>query len=75
MNTVLEELKVTLSSLPTPERAELAYFLLQSLEPAEAGETDASRTELTRRVGEIRAGKVVGKPVEEALAQLRERYP
>ena len=75
MSATLEQLKVTLSGLPVPERAELAHYLLQTLEPAEEGVSEAWRAEVARRVAEIRSGKVVGKPVEEVLARLREKYP
>ena len=35
----------------------------------------AWQAELNRRVAEIRLGKVIGTPVEDVLARLRERYP
>jgi putative addiction module component (TIGR02574 family) len=75
MSPLLEELKATASTLPAPERAELAHFLLETLEPAEEGVAEAWQAELTRRMADIRSGKVVGKPVEEVLARLRELYP
>jgi putative addiction module component (TIGR02574 family) len=71
MSPLLEELKATASGLSAPERAELAHYLLETLEPAEEGVAEAWRVELARRMGEIRSGKVVGKPVEQVLARLR----
>jgi len=75
MSQAIEQLKSQASSLSTAERAELAHFLLTSLEPEEAGVEEAWRTEIARRVAEIRSGHAVGRPVEELLAELRERYP
>jgi putative addiction module component (TIGR02574 family) len=71
MSPSLEQIKSTLSGLPISERAELAHFLLDSLELADEGVAEAWRNELARRVAEIRSGKVVGKPIEEVLARLR----
>jgi len=75
MTAAVEQLKSQARSLSLPERAELAYFLLSSLEPEEEGVQEAWRTEIGRRVAEIRGGSAVGRPVEEVLAELRERYP
>jgi putative addiction module component (TIGR02574 family) len=75
MSPTLQDLKDASSILPAPQRAELAYFLLQSLEPEEDGWADAWREELERRLKQIRAGEVVGIPAEEVLTRLRERYP
>jgi len=71
MSPSLEQIKSTLSELPISERAELAHFLLDSLESTEEGVAEAWRVELMKRVAEIRSGKVVGKPIEEVLARLR----
>jgi len=75
MSPLLEQLKATASSLAAPERAELAHYLLETLEPAEEDVSEAWRTELARRMADIRSGKVAGKPVEQVLARLRELYP
>jgi putative addiction module component (TIGR02574 family) len=75
MSPLLEQLKATATGLSAPERAELAHYLLETLEPAEEGVAEAWRTELARRMADIRSGKVVGKPVEQVLARLRELYP
>src|SRR5581483_608261 len=56
MSPLLEELKATASTLPAPERAELAHFLLETLEPAEEGVAEAWQAELTRRMADIRSG-------------------
>jgi len=75
MTPTLQELKNASSSLPAPQRAELAHFLLRSLGPEEEGWADAWRAELARRLEEIRSGQAVGVPAEEVLGRLRERYP
>lgn len=36
---------------------------------------EISSEEIARRVAEIRSGQAVGHPIEEVLAELRERYP
>jgi putative addiction module component (TIGR02574 family) len=75
MTPTLQDLKNAASGLPAPQRAELAHFLLRSLEPEEDGWAEAWAHELARRLQEIRAGQLVGVPAEEVLARLRERYP
>ncbi len=75
MMEAVEHLKSQASILSVPERAELAYFLLSSLEPEEDGAQEAWRSEIARRVAEIRGGSAVGRPAGDVLAKLRERYP
>lgn len=58
-----------------PERAELAYFILTSLEPEEEGAEAAWRAEIARRVADIRGGRAIGRSADEVLAELRERHP
>jgi putative addiction module component (TIGR02574 family) len=75
MTETVEQLKSKAGALTVSERADLACFLLNSLEPEEAGAEEAWRVEIARRVAEIRNGQVVGRPADEVLAELRERYP
>jgi putative addiction module component (TIGR02574 family) len=75
MTQAVEQLKSQASSLSPPERADLAYFLLTSLEPDEDGVEQAWRAEIGRRVAEIRNGSAAGRTAEEVIAELRERYP
>jgi putative addiction module component (TIGR02574 family) len=75
MTEAVEQLKSQAGRLSPAERAELAYFLLISLEPEEDAVEEAWREELTRRVAEIRGGQAAGRPIDEVLAELRERYP
>jgi len=69
----IEGYKNQLEKLSREERAELAYFLLSSLEPEEEGVAAAWDAEILRRVAEIRSGKANGKPAEQVFAELRER--
>lgn len=75
MTVTIEQLKSQAGTLSVPERAELAYFLLTSLEPEEEGSDEAWRAEMARRVAEIRNGEAKGRSADEVLAELRERYP
>lgn len=68
----VERIKSQVIALSTAERAELAYFLLTSLEPEGGGVEDAWRKEIARRATEIRNRQAVGRPIEEVLAELRE---
>lgn len=61
----LDQLKSTLSTLPVAERAELAQYLLHSLESPEAGARAEWLALAAQRMAEVRAGKVVGIPAEE----------
>jgi putative addiction module component (TIGR02574 family) len=66
MPVTLQELKAELAGLPEQERAELAHFLLDTLDETEADvDVEAAwDAELARRADEIRSGKAVGKPAE-----------
>lgn len=75
MTEAVEQLKSQVIALSAAERADLAYFLISSLEPEEEGAQEAWRKEIARRVTEIRNGRAIGRPIEEVLAELRERYP
>lgn len=75
MQPSVDQLKATLAGLPSADRAELAHYLLDSLDTAEDDASSAWHDELNRRVEEIRNGKAVGTPLEVVIAELRERYP
>jgi putative addiction module component (TIGR02574 family) len=75
MTKAVEELKSQADTLSPAERADLAYYLVSSLEPEEDGVEEAWRIEIARRVAEIRGGMAIGRPADEVLAELRERYP
>ncbi|MBL8867317.1 MAG: addiction module protein [Gemmataceae bacterium] len=59
--------------LPEDQRLEIADAVYDSLSPSE-GE-DAFDAELDRRAEEIRNGTAKGRPVEDVMRELRERFP
>jgi putative addiction module component (TIGR02574 family) len=76
MSETLDMLKSRLVTLPSGERAELAQFLIESLEPDGDDGIEADwDEELARRAGEIRAGTVQGKSADQVFAELRARFP
>jgi putative addiction module component (TIGR02574 family) len=80
MANAIEALKTELAGLPEQERAELAQFLINSLdgvgasEDADADVEAAWDAELARRADEIQQGTATGKPAEQVFAELREKY-
>ncbi len=72
MIETIDQWKAQLSVLSEQQRAELAYYLLSSLGPEEDGVGPAWDEEVSRRVGEIRSGKVSGRPAGQVFAELRE---
>lgn len=75
MTEITEKLKSQLSQLSTRERAELAHFLIHSLDEGADPDAEAAwDAELDRRMQEIKSGKAFGEPAEEVFAQLREKY-
>lgn len=68
------QIKSHLGNLSQEDRAELAYFLLTSLEPEEPGAAAAWDDEIARRAAEVRAGMAQGVPAETVFAELLERY-
>lgn len=75
MATAVEELKPQLSALTETERAELAYFLLSSLDGGDEAVEQAWKDEVARRVHEIKSGQAKGVPAAIVFAEMRERYP
>lgn len=70
-----QELKNQLTTLPVRQRAELAHFLIESLDQEQ--DPDAGKaweTELEQRIEEIRSGRAQGIPADEVFAKLREKY-
>ena len=79
MSPDLEELKQRADRLSAAERAELAQFLIESLDPLdeEQGPTEVERAwliEIARRAGEIDRGEVKLIPGDEAFARLHRKF-
>lgn len=75
MTDTAEKLKTQLAQLSTQERAELAHFLIHSLDEGVDADADAAwDAELARRLEEIRSGKAVGEPAEKVFAELRKKH-
>lgn len=75
MTALAEKLKPQLTTLSPADRAELASYLLESLDgPAEANAAQAWEAELIQRADEVRSGQAQGRPVTEAFADLRKRH-
>lgn len=75
MTDAAEKLKSSLAGLPIADRAELAHFLIGSLDDeADADAEAAWDTELERRRQEILSGQAGGVPAEQVFAELREKY-
>jgi putative addiction module component (TIGR02574 family) len=73
MSLTLEGLKDAASALPAGKRAELAQYLLRSLDEQDEEGARAEWLALAeQRMAEVRAGKVVGIPAEEVLKHLLE---
>lgn len=70
MDATLEELKSTVSSLPVSERTELVHYLLRTLEAAEEWLALAEQ-----RMVEVKAGRVIGIPVEQVMECLQRQRP
>jgi putative addiction module component (TIGR02574 family) len=75
MTEIAEKLKAQLSQLSMQERAELAHFLIHSLDEAVDADAEAAwDAELARRMAEIRSGNAVGEPADQVFAELRKKY-
>lgn len=59
--------------LPEDQRLELVDAVYDSLSPSE--EDEVFDAELNKRADEIRNGTAKGRPVEEVMRDLRERFP
>ena len=75
MSAAAEKIRGELVTLSPEERAELAHFLISSLDgAADADAEQAWDAELSRRAEEIRSGTATGLPAEEVFAELRAKH-
>jgi len=75
MSASAEKLRSDLASLSDTERAELAHFLIESLDQGIDDEAETAWvSELARRAEEIRSGRASGEPAEKVFSELRAKY-
>ncbi|GBF79678.1 addiction module protein [Aphanothece sacrum] len=75
MTQITETLKLELSQLSVQDRAEIAQFLIQSLdENIDENLKQAWDNELNQRLAEIGEGNVRGELAEQVFLELRDRY-
>ncbi len=75
MSETAEKLKLELSQLSAKERAEIAYFLIHSLDE---GIDDSLETawdaELSQRLEDINCKTAIGELSSQVFSELREKY-
>ena len=70
-----ERVKQEVLQLPEADRAELARFLIESLDDSEDPDVEAAwDAELRRRVERIEQGKSRLRPAHQVLAEIRDKY-
>lgn len=74
MTLAAEKLKSELGALPLDDRAELARYLVQSLDEADEDVEDVWRDELDRRFVEIESSVAAGEPADQVIAEMRRKY-
>ncbi|GAA6621214.1 addiction module protein [Scytonema sp. NUACC26] len=75
MTETAEKLKLELSQLSLQERAELARFLIHSLDEGVNDDVEAAwDIELTQRLEDIHCVTAIGEPSNQVFSQLREKY-
>lgn len=75
MSVTAEKIRTELATLTATERAELAHFLIQSLDPGVDKDAEAEwDAELERRNDEIRSGRASGEPADKVFSELRAKY-
>ncbi len=75
VSVTAEKLRTALASLSNADRAELAHFLISSLDQgSDSDAEEAWDVELARRVAEIDSGQVAGEPADKVFSELRKKY-
>ena len=75
MSVTAEKIRTELACLDEAERAELAHFLIQSLDQGADADAEAAwDVELARRAEEIRCGQASGEPAEKVFSELRAKH-
>lgn len=74
MSAILAELQAQAKQLASEERAQLASFLLETLEPSDSGDiSQAWEAEIVARWAEIERGDVELIPATEVFAEVRRK--
>jgi len=75
MIETVEEIKSKLSALPLQDRAELAHYLIHSLDEEMDSDREAAwDVELARRAQEIHNGNTAGIPADKVFAELLKKH-
>ena len=75
MSKIAEKLKLELSQLSVQERAELAHFLIHSLDEGIDDDVETAwDIELVQRLEDIQYGIAIGEPSFQVFCELREKY-
>jgi len=75
MNAAVKRIRTELSSLSEADRAELARFLIASLDEGTDADAEAAwDAELERRAEEIKSGRASGEPSEKVFSELRAKH-
>lgn len=75
MSETAEKLKLELSQLSVKERAEIAYFLIHSLDEGRDDNLETVwDTELIQRLEDINRQTAIGEPISQVFSELREKY-
>ena len=75
MTETAERMKSHLLELSIHDRAELAQFLIQSLDEGDDPNAEAAwDTELSRRMQDIESGVEAGESADSVFEQLRKKY-
>jgi putative addiction module component (TIGR02574 family) len=76
MTDIAEKLKVELSQLAVEDRAELAYYLIRSLDDEDEGSIQSAwEADLEQRWQDMETGAISGIPAEDVFAEMRKKYP
>ena len=75
MGLTADKMRTELSALTEAERADLARFLIQSLDSGSDKDAEAAwDAELGRRAAEIKNGREAGEPADKVFSELRAKH-
>jgi putative addiction module component (TIGR02574 family) len=75
VSVTAKKLRTALANLSETDRAELAQFLISSLDAGSDADADqAWDAELARRGEEIKSGKAIGTAAEQVFSELRQKH-